>query len=68
MNKWVELCSTKPAELFGLKSKGKIEVGMDADIVIWDPEPENVISSKTHHQKTDINIYESFKTREKLKL
>ncbi|MBK7096423.1 MAG: dihydropyrimidinase [Saprospiraceae bacterium] len=65
LNKWVELCSTKPAELLRLKSKGKITVGMDADIVIWDPEPENVISSQTHHQNTDINIYEGFKTRGK---
>jgi dihydropyrimidinase len=63
--KWVELCSTKPAELFGLKSKGKIAVGMDADIVIWDPHAENVISSQTHHQNTNTNIYEGFKTKGK---
>ena len=65
LNKWAELCCTNPANLFNLRSKGKIAPGMDADIVIWDPEPENAISSQTHHQNTDLNIYEGFKTRGK---
>lgn len=60
LNKWVELCCTKPAELFGLKSKGKIAVGMDADIVIWNTENESIISMNTHHQNCDLNIYEGF--------
>jgi dihydropyrimidinase len=35
----VELLCTGPARIFGLGShKGAIEVGMDADLVIWDPE------------------------------
>lgn len=63
LNKWVELCCSKPAEVFGLQSKGKIEVGMDADIVIWNPDSESIISAKNHHQNCDINIYEGFKTR-----
>jgi dihydropyrimidinase len=60
LNKWVELCCAKPAELFGLKSKGKIAVGMDADIVIWNTENESKISKNTHHQNCDLNIYEGF--------
>jgi dihydropyrimidinase len=63
LNKWVALCCAKPAEVFGLHSKGKITVGMDADIVIWNPDSERIISAKNHHQNCDINIYEGDKTR-----
>lgn len=65
LNKWVDLCSAKPAELFGLKSKGKIAERMDADIVIWNPEYESTISKNTHYQNCDLNIYEDFKTKGK---
>ena len=35
--------------------------GSDADIVVFDPEKENVISAKTHLYNTDNNPYEGFK-------
>ena len=34
----VRLTSTRPAEVFGLRHKGRIEVGRHADIVLADPE------------------------------
>ena len=34
----VDALSTTPARLFGLPSKGAIEVGRDADLVLFDPE------------------------------
>ncbi|NJM39399.1 MAG: amidohydrolase family protein [Anaerolineae bacterium] len=34
---WVRTCCTRPAELHGLKSKGRIAIGLDADLVIFDP-------------------------------
>ena len=38
----VRLMSYRPAELLGLKNKGSIEVGKDADITIFDPNREYV--------------------------
>lgn len=63
INQFVDLVSTKPAEIFKLKNKGKIELGYDADIVIWKPSNKSVISAKTHKQNCDSNIFEGFKTK-----
>jgi dihydropyrimidinase len=38
----VELLCTGPARIFGLgNKKGTIEAGMDADLIVWDPEGES---------------------------
>ena len=61
LNRWVEITSTAPAKMFGLyPRKGTIEVGSDADIVIWNPDAEHVISVKTHHMRVDYSMYEGF--------
>ena len=62
LNRWVELCSTTPAKMFGLyPRKGTIAPGSDADIVIWDPEKEYTISVKNHHMAVDYSMYEGRK-------
>jgi dihydropyrimidinase len=64
LNRWVELVSTQPARIFGLyPQKGALLPGSDADLVIWDPEKENMISAQTHYMHSDTDIYEGFKTR-----
>lgn len=63
LNQFVALTSANAADIFGLSTtKGKIEVGLDADIVIWNPNNEDVISTESHHQNCDINIYDGIKT------
>ena len=59
LNRWVELCCTNPAKLFGMyPQKGVLAPGSDADIVVWDPAAAHTISAKTQHQRTDYNLYE----------
>jgi dihydropyrimidinase len=59
LNRFVELCSTTPAKMFGLfPRKGTIAVGSDADIVVFDPNAEQTLGVKTLHMRVDYNPYE----------
>jgi dihydropyrimidinase len=59
MNRFVELCSTTPAKMFGLfPRKGTIAVGSDADIVVFDPNKRATLGVKTLHMNVDYNPYE----------
>jgi dihydropyrimidinase len=57
--RWVELCSTTPARMFGLyPRKGVIAPGSDADIVVYDPNGKTRLSVETHHMNMDHSAYE----------
>jgi dihydropyrimidinase len=59
LNRWVELCSTNPAKMFGMyPKKGAIAVGSDADIVIYDPEASFTYSADTIHMNVDYTAYD----------
>jgi dihydropyrimidinase len=59
LNRFVELCSTTPAKMFGLfPRKGTIAVGSDADIVVFDPEKHQTLGVKSLHMRVDYNPYE----------
>jgi len=61
LQQFVGLTSSNAARIFGLyPQKGTIEVGSDADLVIWNPKVKSVISVETQLQKCDANIYEGF--------
>lgn len=57
--KAVQLCATNPAKLFGLDHvKGDIRVGLDADLVIYDPDKQVTIQNQDMHGDTDHTIWE----------
>ncbi len=62
--KFVELCCTAPARIFGMeKQKGTIKEGLDADILLWDPNAEYAISAATQRMATDYNMFEGWKVK-----
>lgn len=64
LNQFVDIMSTRSAKLFGLyPQKGTIAVGSDADVVIFDPSAERVISAETHHMAADYNPFEGMKIK-----
>jgi len=54
----VDLLSTTPARLFGLNSKGSIEVGKDADLVLFDPQERRTITQSELHHTSDYTPFE----------
>ena len=54
----VEVCCANPARIFGLGDKGRLEPGADADVVIYDPRVEGVISAEKLHNLAGYTPYE----------
>jgi len=55
---WIQLSSSNAANIFGLKNKGSIGVGKDADLVLFNPDRKHILSASSQYQNCDINIYE----------
>ena len=61
LHRFVETASTQVAKLFGLfPRKGAIQIGSDADLVVYDPNYRGKISAKTHQMNLDYNSFEGF--------
>jgi len=61
LSRWVEICCTTPARMFGLHPrKGEIVPGADADVVVYDPLARTRISVETHHMNMDHSAWEGF--------
>ncbi|MDM8531088.1 dihydropyrimidinase [Anaerolineales bacterium HSG25] len=58
VNRWVDICCTTPARLFGFQRKGHIAVGYDADVVIFDPNCEVELSTDSLHEDVDWTPYD----------
>ena len=56
----VDVLATTPARRFGLRRKGSIEVGKDADLVLFDPAASRVIRAADLHHTSDYTPYEGF--------
>lgn len=58
LEKMVDVLSTGTARMFGLKEKGAIEAGKDADIVVFDPNQKFTITQSKLHMNVDYTPYE----------
>jgi dihydropyrimidinase len=58
---FVALSATNPAKIFGMeKQKGAIAVGLDADVLLWDPKAEYTIRAETQCMATDYSMFEGW--------
>jgi dihydropyrimidinase len=59
LERWVEVCCTAPARIFGLyPQKGTLMPGSDADIVLFDPNRKVQLTHTLLHENVDYTPYE----------
>ncbi len=61
LNTMVDACSTQAARIFGMyPRKGTVQVGSDADLVVYDPAYRGKFSLDESHSHVDYNAYEGW--------
>ena len=60
LEKMVDVLSCGTARMFGLKDKGEIAVGKDADIVVFNPDRKFTVTQSKLHMNVDYTPYEGF--------
>jgi dihydropyrimidinase len=53
----MSLVSTNPAKTFGLSTKGTLQPGKDADIIIFNPDASQTIKAENNASNSDYSIY-----------
>ncbi|MFQ5406751.1 MAG: dihydroorotase family protein [Candidatus Micrarchaeia archaeon] len=66
LNRVVQACCQKPAEIFNLKSKGEITQGKDADLVIIDLKKQHEIKADNLHSACNWTPFEGIKVQGKI--
>jgi dihydropyrimidinase len=64
LNRMVQLIASHPARIFGLAGrKGSIRAGLDADIVVFDPNREVTVDWKNMQTASDWSPFQGFKLK-----
>jgi len=61
LQKFIEMISTTPAIILGLENKGKIKVGVEADLTILDLHKETVVDIEKFKSKSQNNPFHGWK-------
>jgi len=63
LERMVDVLATTPARLFGLSTKGAVEAGRDADLVLFDPSASRIMGQEELHHTSDFTPYEGLHVR-----
>jgi dihydroorotase-like cyclic amidohydrolase len=57
----VQLLAERPAQIFGLQGKGRLQAGMDGDLVLIDPKARSKTDSSKFYSKAHFSPFDGFK-------